>query len=107
MKYFITVKDKDGRTLHLDTPHQSIDAALAVVSSEYLTDPDIPFRWTGYFAARDGQITWLKITGGTAGDYLRDDIAEIDILSERGLLERDTDRCQPDRDSQFPFSQEQ
>ena len=59
------------------------------VSERYLADPDLPHRWSGYFAMRGGALTWLKIQTA-AGVYLREDIAQIDILSERGHLERET-----------------
>jgi hypothetical protein len=90
MQYFLTVQTKDGAHLHKDEQHDSLDDVLKFVSDNFLTDPTMPHRWTGWFAMRSGEITRLHMKSGTAGIYLRKDIAEIDILSERGKLERDT-----------------
>jgi hypothetical protein len=90
MKYFLSVETKDGDFLHKDEQHDSLEDVLKTVSAHYLADPTMPHRWSGYFAMRDGEITSLKIKRGTAGIYLREDIAEIGILSQRGKLERDT-----------------
>ena len=90
MKHFLTVQAKTGVYLHKDEAHDSLDDVLKFVSGNFLTDPTMPYRWTGWFAMRSGESTRLHMKSGTAGIYLRKDIAEIDILSERGKLERDT-----------------
>jgi hypothetical protein len=90
MKYFLSVQTKEDQYLYKDQPYESLNEALSFVSEHYLIDSDIPFRWSGYFAMRNGEITWLKIKSPAAGFYLRKDIRQIDILSARGRLERDT-----------------
>lgn len=90
MTYFLSVKNKNGDFLRKDERHDTLDAVLTRVSERYLRDPEMHWRWSGYFAMRSGEITSLRIASTTAGKYLRDDVAEISILSERGYLERET-----------------
>ena len=90
MKYFLNVKNKDGDLIHCNTQFENLDMALQTVSREFILDAELPHRWVGYFTLKDGHISFLKITNLTGGDCLRDDIAEINVLSERGFLERET-----------------
>ena len=87
MVYFLTVKSRQGFLLHDCEKCDTLDAALEIVSANYLTDCSVPFWWSGYFALRSGENTRLYLTRRTAGFYLRGDIELIEILSERGLLE--------------------
>jgi len=94
MIYFLTVTTKDGHALQRHEKHQSLAAALAAIAP-YLEEPSEPFRWLGYFTIRDGHIARLYLNRATAGMYLREDIARIDIMSERGLLETETYESAP------------
>ncbi len=67
-----------------------MESALRIISDDYLEDDPAAYRWNGYFALRDGELTRFYITQGTSAPLLREDIARIDVVSERGLLERDT-----------------
>lgn len=99
MPAYITVVDSTGAVLHYNQVLPDLAAALALISSEYLDDPAHPGRYSGYFALRSGEITHIHIQSGTAGTFLKDGIAMIDVYSDRGLLEHCTFRCGPDRPS--------
>lgn len=88
MVYFLTVVTKLGKALHEDERHDTLDDVLSVVSDNYLVDADPPSGWHGYFILHDGEFTRLQILSSTAGISLRKDISTIDILNDRGLLER-------------------
>lgn len=91
MIYFLTVKNKADETLHSAMRFERLEDALQLVSDHYLEDAREAQRWTGYFAMRGAEITRLYIQNGTAGMYLRQDIALIDIVSARGRLELETE----------------
>jgi hypothetical protein len=90
MKYFLSVKTKEDQYIYRDQPYESLEDALSFVSEHYLSDPQLPVWWSGHFAMRSGEITWLRVRASIAGLSLRKDIREIDILSALGRLERDT-----------------
>jgi hypothetical protein len=94
MAYFLTVRKKDGALLHDREKYPALEAALQTVSRNYLADAQWPRRWNGYFAIRNGELTRLYLTQGTTAAPLRDDIARIDIMNERGLLETKTHETQ-------------
>ena len=90
MTVFVSVKSKDGSFIEYNEQFPCLNSALSHVSSNYVTDSELPFRWTGYFALRSGEITWLKMKRTTTAECLREDITEIDVLNDRGLLEKMT-----------------
>ena len=95
MVYFLTVRNKDGSFQHNREKYTTLEAVLAIVSENYLADSDIPHRWNGYFALRNGELTRLYLTQGTTAPLLREDIDRIDIMNERGFLESETHESEP------------
>jgi hypothetical protein len=90
MGYYLTVTTKTGNLLHRYKQYDTLEAVLGYVSEKFLSDPEKPFAYSGHFAVRSGMITWLSIQAATAREHLREDIARIDIVSERGLLDHQT-----------------
>lgn len=87
MSYYIRVIAKTGETLRDYEPRDTLEDILRLISREYLADADHPLRYSGFMSIRSGEITHMMIKAGTAGQWIRDDIEQIDVYSERGKLE--------------------